>query len=218
MSFDQHSSIVIVDMMRGMSFLPSMGLGLRQQGPSEFIAAIDHDTIFGLGFIPTEYDYRYMVRLCKEKVRVCLSHTPFDYPIRPYRMSMADYFVRESNIQPHLEKIDNMVHIDRKIKLQHLFYQLQLSDRVPDTSIPMEITHPFLDRASLLSLCFLEEINDDGVVIDPTEMIHGVVSHDEYQDEMDMMTMSQITSNVQLQPISPFDMFGMPTSKVVEKT
>ena len=56
------------------------------------------------------------------------------------------------------------------------------------------------------------------MVIDPTEMIDGVVSHDEYQDEMDMMIVSQITSNVQLQPISPFDMFGMSTSKVVEKT
>ncbi|RVW12913.1 hypothetical protein CK203_097113 [Vitis vinifera] len=115
-------------------------------GPSEFIAAIDHDTIFGLGFIPTESDYRYMGS---------------------------------------------------------------------DTSIPMEITHPSLDRASLLSLCFLEEINDDGVVIDPTEIIDGVVSHDEYQDEMDMMTVSQITSIVQLQPISPFDMFGMSTSYAI---
>ncbi|RVW73218.1 Gag-Pol polyprotein [Vitis vinifera] len=54
MSFDQHSSTVVLDMMRGMTFLPGMGLGRRQQGPSEFIAAIDHDTTFGLGFIPTE--------------------------------------------------------------------------------------------------------------------------------------------------------------------
>ncbi|KAJ9693907.1 hypothetical protein PVL29_009735 [Vitis rotundifolia] len=60
MSFDQHSSTVVLDMMRGMTFLPGMGLGRRQQGPSEFIAAIDHDTTFGLGFIPTEADYRYM--------------------------------------------------------------------------------------------------------------------------------------------------------------
>ncbi|RVW90359.1 hypothetical protein CK203_045710 [Vitis vinifera] len=29
MSFDQHSSTVVLDMMRGMSFLPGMGLGLR---------------------------------------------------------------------------------------------------------------------------------------------------------------------------------------------
>ncbi|RVW18912.1 hypothetical protein CK203_106907 [Vitis vinifera] len=38
MSFDQHSSTVVLDMMRGMTFLPGMGLGRRQQGPSEFIA------------------------------------------------------------------------------------------------------------------------------------------------------------------------------------
>ena len=60
MSFDQHNSTMVLEMMRGMTFLPGMGLGRHQQGPSEFIAAIDHDTIFGLGFIPTEVDYRYM--------------------------------------------------------------------------------------------------------------------------------------------------------------
>ena len=65
-------------MMRGMTFLPGMGLGRRQQGPSEFIVAIDHDTTFGLGFILTEADYRHMARLCKERVRACLSHTSFD--------------------------------------------------------------------------------------------------------------------------------------------
>ena len=48
---------IFLEMMRGMTFLPGMGLGRHQQGPSEFIAAIDHDTIFGLGFIPTEADY-----------------------------------------------------------------------------------------------------------------------------------------------------------------
>ena len=30
MSFDQHSSTVVLDMMRGMTFLPGMGLGRRQ--------------------------------------------------------------------------------------------------------------------------------------------------------------------------------------------
>ena len=59
-SFDQHSSTVVLYMMRGMTFLPGMGLGRRQQGPSEFIATIDHDTTFGLGFIPTKDDYLYM--------------------------------------------------------------------------------------------------------------------------------------------------------------
>ncbi|KAL6312978.1 hypothetical protein AAG906_006867 [Vitis piasezkii] len=77
MSFDQHSSTLVLDMMRDMSFLP-----------------VDHDTPFDLGFVPTEGDYRYMVLLHKERLRARLFHMPFDYPIRPYRMSLADYFVR----------------------------------------------------------------------------------------------------------------------------
>ncbi|KAL6321930.1 hypothetical protein AAG906_035834 [Vitis piasezkii] len=103
------------------------------------------------------------------------------------------------------------------IELQHLFHQLQLSDGAHGTSVFMATpTSP--DRASMLSLCFPEEIIDDGVIVDPTEMIDGVVPHDEYRDEMDKMTVSQITSIVQLQPASPFDMFGVSTIEVLEGT
>ena len=73
-----------------------------------------------------------------------------------------------------------MVHTDRETELQHLFHQLQLSDGAPNTSFPMTITLTSLDRTSLLSLCFPEEITDDGVIVDPTEMIDGVVPRDEY--------------------------------------
>ena len=52
MSFDQHGNTVVLDMMRSMSYLPSMGLGRRQHGPNQFIAIPDHDVPFGLGFIP----------------------------------------------------------------------------------------------------------------------------------------------------------------------
>ena len=95
-------------------------------------------------------------------------------------MSLTDYFVRGSKIRHRLEEIDSVVHTDREIELQHLFHQLQLSDRVPDTSVSMVITPPSPDRAILLSLCFPEEVTDDGVVIDPIEMIDGVAPHDEY--------------------------------------
>ncbi|KAL6348602.1 hypothetical protein AAG906_016122 [Vitis piasezkii] len=141
---------------------------------------IDHDTTFGLGFIPSEADYQYMVRLRKERVRARLSHTPFDYPIQPYRMSLADYF-----------EIDSVVHTNRETELQHLFHQLQLSDG---------------------------EITDDGVVVYLTKMIDGVVPHDEYRDEMDMMTVSQITDIVQLQPASPCDMFRVSAIEILEET
>ncbi|KAL6342810.1 hypothetical protein AAG906_016645 [Vitis piasezkii] len=198
----------------------STGHGVRTTSArtGEFIAAIDHDMTFGLGFIPTKVDYRYMARLRKERVRARLSHTPFDYPIRPYRMSLADYFVKGSETRPRLEEIDSVVHTDRETELQHLFHQLQLSDGAPDTSFPMAITPTSPDRASMLSLCFPEEITSDGVIVDPTEMIDGVVPHDEYRDEMDMMTVSQITNIVQLQPVSPFDMFGVSTIEVLEGT
>ncbi|KAL6327241.1 hypothetical protein AAG906_015591 [Vitis piasezkii] len=106
MLFDQHSNTVVLDMIRGMYFLTSMGLGRRREGPMEFVATIDYDTPFGLRFIPTK------------------------------------------------------------------------------------------------------EAIDCGVVIVPTEVIDEVVPHDEYQDEMNMMSMSHIVEMVQPEPTSPFDLFG----------
>ena len=43
MSFDQHSSTVILDMMRSMSYMPGLGLGRCQHGHREFITVLDHD-------------------------------------------------------------------------------------------------------------------------------------------------------------------------------
>ena len=34
-------------------------------------------------------------------MRAQLTHIPFDYPVRPYSMSLADYFVRASELQTH---------------------------------------------------------------------------------------------------------------------
>ena len=93
-----------------------------------------------------------------------------------------------------------------------------MSDEALGTSVSTTITHLSQDQASLLSLCFPKEVTDDGVVVDLVEMIDGVVPHDEYRDEMDTMIMSQITSIVQLQLVSPFDMFGVSTIEVVEET
>ena len=94
MSFDQHGSTLVFDMMRNVFYLPDMGLGRRQHGPSEFMAILNHNVPFRLGFIPIEVGYRYMTRLRKERVMARLTHTPFDYPVRPYTMSLADYLMR----------------------------------------------------------------------------------------------------------------------------
>ncbi|WKA00122.1 hypothetical protein VitviT2T_018512 [Vitis vinifera] len=67
MSFDQHSNTLVLNMMRGMSYLPGMGLGRRQQGPHEFTFTVDHDTPYGLDYIPTEADARYMSQLRRDR-------------------------------------------------------------------------------------------------------------------------------------------------------
>ena len=53
-----------------------------------------------------------------------------------------------------------------------------MSDGAPNTYFPMAITPTSPDRTSLVSLCFPEEITDDGVIVDPIEMIDGVVPRD----------------------------------------
>ena len=128
MSFDQHDSIVVLDMMRNMSYLPVMRLRQCQHGPSEFMAIPDHDVPFGLRFIPIKVDYRYMARLHKERVRARLTHTPFDYLIHPYTMSSADYFVRVLELQSHLDGIIRGLSTVQEAELQCLVHQLQLSD------------------------------------------------------------------------------------------
>ena len=135
-SFDQHDNTMVLDMMRSMSYLPCMGLGLRQHGPSEFMTIPDHDVSFGLGFIPTEADYRYMARLRKEMVRARLTHTPFYYPVRPYTMSLADYFVRASEPHAPSDGIIGGLSATQEAELQRLVQQLQLSNGAlgPSTS------------------------------------------------------------------------------------
>ena len=92
--FDEHGSTVVLDMMRSMSFLPSLGLGRCLHGFGEFIATVDHDTHFGLSVVPTEVDYRYMTLLHNKRLKARLLHVSFDYLIPPYKMSLANYFVR----------------------------------------------------------------------------------------------------------------------------
>ena len=112
--------MVVLDIMRSMSYLPGMGLGRRQHEPSEFMAFPDHDVPFGLRFIPIEADYRYMAQLCKEKVRARLTHTPFYYPVRPYTMSLADYFMRASESHALSDGIIGGLSTTQEAELQRL--------------------------------------------------------------------------------------------------
>ena len=213
--FDEHGSTVVLDMMRSMSFLPGLGLRCRQHGSGDFIVTVDHDTPFGLGFVSIEADYRYMAFQCKERLKARLLHMPFDYPIRPYRMSLADYFVAPET-QIHLERIASGLSIDQETELQCLVHQLQLNDEAPGTSTSVLVTSSFPGHMSLLALYFLEDTNEYEASIEIADMIDGTIPHDEYSDEMFMVNMSQITNDVQLETTSPLDLFGVLAIEMVE--
>ena len=53
-------------------------------------------------------------------MRARLSDISFDYLVRPYTFSLVDYFVRESKVQPRVEKIGvNGSTVD---ELHHMFH------------------------------------------------------------------------------------------------
>ena len=177
-------------MMKNMSYLPSMGLERRQHWPNEFMAILDHDVSFEPGFIPIEADYRYMARLRKERVRAPLNRIPFDYPIRQYTMSLADYFVRVSKPHTHSNGIIRGLNTTQEAKLQRLVHQLQLSDRAPGTSTFALVAPSSPDRMSLMTLYFPDEIDEHGTFAEIRDIVDGVVPHDEYVDEIFVMSMS----------------------------
>ena len=64
---------------------------------------------------------------------------------------------------------------------------------------------------------FPDETTDYGVVIEPADMIDGVVPHDEYRDEMDMLGISQFLNAAQREPFSPLELFGVSVIEIVEE-
>ena len=217
MSFDQHSSTVVLDFMRSMSYLPGMGLGRRQHGPSEFVAFPNCDVPFGLRFIPTEADYRHMARLRKERVRARFTHTPFYYPIRPYTMSLVDYFVRASEPHAPFDGIIGGLNTTQEAKLQRVVQRLQLSDEAPGPSTSVLIAPPSPDRTSLMTLCFPDEIDDHGTFAEIGDVVDGVMPRDEYVDEMLAMSLSQTEEIAPPKLASPFDLFGVSVLEIAEE-
>ncbi|KAL6314934.1 hypothetical protein AAG906_029153 [Vitis piasezkii] len=180
-SVELHSSTVVLDMMRGMSYLPGMGLGRRQHGPSEFMAFPDHDVPFGLRFIPTKVDYRYMMRLHKERVRAQLTHTPFDYTVHPYTLSLIDYFVRASEPHTPLDEIGDIV--DGAVPHdKYVNEMLAMSLSQIEEIVSLELTSPF-DLFGVL-------VEGASYFVDPPlsfDVLSGFVSrHDNVFDSLSM--------------------------------
>ena len=214
--FDEHGSIVVLDMMRSMYFLPGLGLGHRQHGSREFIVTVDDDTLFDLGFVPIKAKYKYMALLRNERLRAHLLHMLFDYPIRPYKMSLVDYFVRASEAQIYSKRITSGLSVDQEAELQCFVHQLQLSDGTLDISTSVLVTPLSPDHTSLLTLYFPKKTDEYGTSIEIVGMIDGAILGDKYSDELIMVDMSQITEYVQPTIASPLDLFGVLVIEMVE--
>ena len=92
-----------------------------------------------------------------------------------------------------------------------------MSDETPGASTYVTITPPYPYQASLFSLCLPYETIDYGLVIEPVDMIDGVVPHDEFRDEMDMLGISQFLDAIQRKPFSPLELFGVSVIEIAEE-
>ena len=209
MSFDQHNSTLVLNMMRDISYMPGLGLGRRQQGPREFTITVDHDISYGLGYIPTADDARHMARLRRERVRACMSGIPFDYPLRPYTFQLADYFIKESEYVPRTEGVDHVSKMAEIQGIQHALGHMCLSSKTIDPPEAMIVAPPSPDRASVFTMCFPEEIPDYDLPMDLGDGLDGMIFSDTYIDEMDMIGIGRILDTAPRGPHSAFDMFGV---------
>ncbi|RVW16094.1 hypothetical protein CK203_079086 [Vitis vinifera] len=99
--------------------------------------------------------------------------------------------------------------IVQEVELQRLVHQLQLSDEASGTLTSALVVPSSLDHMSLMMLYFPNEIDEQGTFAEIKDLVDGVVPHDEYIDEMLVMSISQIEETVQSKLASPFDLFGM---------
>ena len=80
----------------------------------------------------------------------------------------------------------------QEVELQRLVHQLQLSNGAPITSTYALTASSSSDRMSLMTLYFPNEIDEHETFSKIGDIVDGVVSHDEYIDEMLAMSMRQI--------------------------
>ena len=73
----------------------------------------------------------------------------------------------------------------------------------------MIVASPSPDRASVFSMCFPEKIPDYDLPMDLGDGSDGVILHDTYMDEMDMIGTGNILDTALCGPHFSFDMFGV---------
>ena len=124
-----------------------------------------------------------MARLRRERVRARMSSIPFDYPFRPYTFQLADYFIKESEYVPRTEGVDHVSKMAEIQGIQHARGHMCLSSKTIDLPEAMIVAPPSPDRASVFTMCFLEEIPDYDLPMDLGDSLDGVIFSDTYIDE-----------------------------------
>ena len=209
MSFDQHNNTLVLSMMKGMSYMPGLRLGRRQQGPREFAFTINHDIPYGLGYTPSEDDARHMAWLHLDRVRARLFGVPFNYPLRLYTFWLDDYFTRGSKYAPHIKGVDHVSGMVEIRGIQQALGQMCLSFK---TTEPLEVVivgPPSPDRASVFFMCFPKEVPDYDLPMDLGDDTDEVALPDTYMDKMDMFDTSCILDIAPCGPHSAFDILGV---------
>ena len=138
-----------------------------------------------------------------------MSGVPFDYPLRPYTFQLADYFTRGSEHAPHTEGVDHFSKMDEIYGIQQALRQMCLSSKTIEPPEAMIVAPLSPDRASVFSMCFLEEVPDYDLPMDLGDDIDGVTLPNTYMDEMDMIGTGRILNTAPRGPHYAFDMFGV---------
>ena len=138
-----------------------------------------------------------------------MSGVPFDYPLRPYTFQLADYFTRGSEHAPHTEGVDHVSKMDENRGIQQALRQMCLSSKTTEPPEAMIVAPPSLDRASVFSMCFPEEVPDYDLLMDLGDGLGEVILSDTYMAAMDMIGTGSILNTAPRGPHSAFDMFGV---------
>ena len=91
------------------------------------------------------------------------------------------------------------------------------SDGALSPSTSVLIAPSSLYRTSLMTLCFLDEIDDHETFVEISDIVDGTAPHDKYVDEMLAMSLSEIEEIAPLELASPFDFFGVSVLKLAEE-
>ena len=105
---------------------------------------------------------------------------------------MADHFTRGSEHAPRTGGIDHALKTNGIKGIQQALGQLCLSSKITEAPGAMIVTPTSPGRASVFSMCFLEEVLDYDLPMDLRDDINGVILLDTYMDEMDMIGIGRI--------------------------